>query len=30
MKEASLARQIEMGIVPKGTKLTAKPETIKD
>src|SRR5881394_2712562 len=30
MREATLARQIEMGIVPKGTKLAAKPEAIKD
>ena len=26
MREATLARQIEMGVVPKGTKLAAKPE----
>jgi arylsulfatase len=30
MREATLARQIEMGIVPKGTKLAAKPTDIKD
>jgi arylsulfatase len=30
MREATLARQIEMGIVPKGTKLADKPKDIKD
>jgi len=30
MRETTLARQIEMGVVPKGTKLAAKPEAIKD
>jgi arylsulfatase len=30
MREATLARQIEMGVVPKGTKLAAKPKDIKD
>ena len=30
MREATLARQIELGVVPKGTKLAAKPEDIKD
>ncbi len=30
MREETLARQIEMGVVPKGTKLAAKPEDIKD
>ncbi len=30
MREATLARQIELGVVPKGTKLAAKPEAIKD
>jgi arylsulfatase A-like enzyme len=30
MREATLARQIEMGAVPKGTKLAAKPRDIKD
>jgi arylsulfatase A-like enzyme len=30
MREATLARQIEMGVVPKGTKLAAKPSDIKD
>ncbi len=30
MREATLARQIEMGTVPKGTKLAPKPKDIKD
>ncbi|MFD2203741.1 arylsulfatase [Shivajiella indica] len=30
MREQILARQIEMGIVPKGTKLAPKPEAIQD
>ncbi len=30
MREATLARQIEMGVVPKGTKLALKPKDIKD
>jgi arylsulfatase len=30
LREESLARQIELGIVPPGTKLAAKPEAIKD
>jgi len=30
LREATLARQIELGVVPKGTKLAAKPEGIKD
>jgi arylsulfatase len=30
MRESTLARQIEMGVVPKGTKLAAKPADIKD
>src|SRR6185295_10898316 len=30
MREATLARQIEMGVVPKGTKLAPKPPDIKD
>jgi arylsulfatase len=30
MREATLARQIELGVVPKGTKLAAKPKDIKD
>jgi len=30
MREATLARQIEMGIVPKGTTLAPKPKDIKD
>jgi arylsulfatase A-like enzyme len=30
MREETLARQISMGVVPKGTKLAAKPEAIKD
>jgi len=30
MREATLARQIEMGVVPKGTKLAAKPKDIRD
>ena len=30
MREATLARQIEMGVVPKGTKLAPKPKDIKD
>ena len=30
MREETLARQIELGVVPKGTKLAAKPEAIKD
>jgi len=30
LREASLARQIEMGVVPKGTKLAPKPPAIKD
>lgn len=30
MREQILARQIEMGIVPKGTKLAPKPEAIPD
>jgi arylsulfatase len=30
MREATLARQIEIGIVPKGTKLAGKPKDIKD
>ena len=30
LREATLARQIAMGVVPKGTKLANKPEGIKD
>ncbi len=30
IREETLARQIKMGIVPKGTKLAPKPEAIKD
>ncbi|HZF14598.1 MAG TPA: arylsulfatase [Steroidobacteraceae bacterium] len=30
MREETLARQIELGVVPKGTKLAAKPAGIKD
>ena len=30
LREATLARQIELGVVPKGTKLAAKPPAIKD
>jgi len=30
VREETLARQIELGVVPKGTKLDAKPEAIKD
>src|SRR5436190_11158620 len=30
MREATLARQIEMGVVPRGTKLAGKPKDIKD
>jgi hypothetical protein len=30
MREETLARQIEMGVVPKGTKLAGKPKDIKD
>ncbi len=30
LREETLARQIKMGIVPKGTKLAPKPEAIKD
>ncbi len=30
MREETLARQIEMGVVPKGTKLAPKPKDIKD
>ena len=30
IREETLARQIEMGIVPKGTRLAPKPEAIKD
>jgi len=30
IREETLQRQIDMGIVPKGTKLAAKPEAIKD
>jgi len=30
MREETLARQIELGVVPKGTKLAPKPEAIKD
>ena len=30
MREKTLARQIEIGVVPAGTKLAAKPEAIKD
>jgi arylsulfatase len=30
LREATLARQIEMGVVPKGTRLAAKPKDIKD
>ena len=30
LREETLARQIEMGIVPKGTKLAPKPDDIKD
>jgi len=30
LREETLARQIQMGIVPPGTKLAAKPEAIKD
>ena len=30
MREQTLARQIELGVVPKGTKLAPKPEAIRD
>lgn len=30
LREETLARQIECGVVPKGTKLAGKPEAIKD
>jgi len=30
LREETLARQIELGVVPKGTKLADKPEAIKD
>jgi arylsulfatase A-like enzyme len=30
MREITLARQIELGVVPAGTKLATKPEAIKD
>ncbi len=30
VREETLARQIELGVVPKGTKLAGKPEAIKD
>ena len=30
LREATLARQIELGVVPAGTKLAPKPEAIKD
>lgn len=30
LREQTLARQIELGVVPKGTKLAPKPEAIKD
>ena len=30
LREETLARQIELGIVPPGTKLAPKPEAIKD
>jgi arylsulfatase A-like enzyme len=30
MREETLARQIELGVVPKGTKLAPKPKDIKD
>ena len=30
LREATLARQIALGVVPKGTKLANKPEAIKD
>ncbi|MFM8172719.1 MAG: arylsulfatase [Pirellulaceae bacterium] len=30
LREQTLARQIELGVVPKGTKLASKPEAIKD
>ncbi|HWW01939.1 MAG TPA: arylsulfatase [Candidatus Acidoferrum sp.] len=30
MREDTLARQLSMGVVPKGTKLAAKPQAIKD
>ena len=30
MREETLARQIELGVVPRGTKLAPKPEAIKD
>jgi arylsulfatase A-like enzyme len=30
MREATLARQIEMGVVPRGAKLAGKPKDIKD
>ena len=30
LREQTLARQIELGVVPPGTKLAAKPEAIKD
>ena len=30
LREETLARQIELGVVPKGTKLAAKPQAIKD
>ena len=30
LREETLARQIELGVVPPGTKLAAKPEAIKD
>jgi arylsulfatase len=30
LREETLARQIKLGVVPKGTRLAAKPEAIKD
>jgi arylsulfatase len=30
LREQTLVRQIELGVVPRGTKLAAKPEAIKD
>ena len=30
LREETLARQIELGVVPRGTKLASKPEAIKD
>jgi arylsulfatase A-like enzyme len=30
VREETLARQIKLGVLPAGTKLTPKPEAIKD